>query len=162
MLNYCTYIIDNPLLQVQTLRIIGSKWVVMTCRRTGPVSRIPFFPPIVYTLRRGTSTIGLDNANKSSVQWVHLKFTAYSWRQSFPMKTSVMIMSFEGVVRREWCKLKLLLRSFSTGKWRFHSICASWWRVDVLWRLEFLTSSWWKYWVILFISDKGSTIGCSN
>ena len=113
-------------------------------------------------LRRGTSTIGLDNANKSSVQRVHLKFTAYSWRQSFPMKTSVMIMSFEGVVRREWCKLKFLLRSFSTGKWRFHSICASWWRVDVLWRLEFLTSSWWKYRVILFILDKGSTIGCSN
>ena len=59
-----------------------------------------------------------------------------------PPSLTSRLSSFEGVVRREWCELKFLLRSFSTGKWRFHSICASWWRVDVLWRLESLTSLW--------------------
>ena len=124
------------------LLYLHHRWIVMTYRRTELISRIPFFSPIVYTLRKGTSTIGLDNTNKPSGLWVYLRFKAYSWRESFPMKMSLMMISFEGVVRREWCEWKFLLRSFYTGKWLFHSIGASWWRVDVLWRLESLTSLW--------------------
>jgi len=32
------------------------------------------------------NTIGLDNANKSTVQWIHLRTTVFmEWRQILPM-----------------------------------------------------------------------------
>ena len=55
------------------------------------------FSPIVYTLRKGTSTIGLDNTNKSSGLWVYLRLQrihgdrASQWRRAW-----------------WWCRLKEL------------------------------------------------------
>ena len=79
------------------LLYLHHRWIVMTYRRTELISRIPFFSPIVYTLRKGTSTIGLDNTNKSSGLWVYLRLQrihgdrASQWRRAW-----------------WWCRLKEL------------------------------------------------------